>query len=76
LVESTEKDEFGRKKPSASIFEISQLFTKFGDINVIKVNELSCYIEFQDFDPSLVPKSQESKTVGEQVVYLVKKEMT
>ena len=34
LKKSDEVDEFGRSAPAATVFQISELFTKFGDINV------------------------------------------
>lgn len=46
LKKSDEVDEFGRSAPAATVFQISELFTKFGDINVVKNTDNSCYIEF------------------------------
>ena len=34
LKQNKEVDEFGRTPPTANIYQISELFTKFGDINV------------------------------------------
>jgi len=37
-----------------SVFDIESLFTKFGDINIAKDTELSCFVEFQDVDIDVV----------------------
>lgn len=36
------------------MFEISELFTKFGDINIVKKTPFSCYVELQDVDKDVI----------------------
>lgn len=47
-------DHFGKCMMGPSVFEIEQYFTKFGDINIVKDTELSCFIEFQDVDEEII----------------------
>lgn len=38
----------------ASTVKVAELFSKFGDINVVKATENSCFVEFQDLDTDII----------------------
>lgn len=44
-------DENGR---AASVYDLAELFQQFGDINVVKATETSCFIDLQDVDKAAV----------------------
>lgn len=49
-----EGEAFGQRAHGPTVYEISELFTKFGDINIVKNTPFSCYLELQDVDKDVV----------------------
>jgi len=54
---------FGHRAFGPSVFQISELFTKFGDINIVKKTQFSCYVELQDVDWDVVNDTYKSCTI-------------
>lgn len=45
LKQSGKKDSFGRPIGVPSVYKVAELFTKFGDVNIIKNTKFSCFLE-------------------------------
>lgn len=58
-----QSDIFGQKPHGPNVYEISEIFTKFGDINIVKKTPFSCYVEMQDFDKRAVEDAYRSSKV-------------
>lgn len=55
-----QEETFGQKAHGPTVYEISELFTKFGDINIVKKTPFSCYVELQDVDWDVVEDAYRS----------------
>ena len=61
LLKTNKKDQFGKQDQNGpSVFDIQELFTQFGDINIVKDTAHSCYIEFHDIDWDILNMKAES----------------
>lgn len=45
LKKSEKMNKFGKREPAVNVFQIAEHFNRFGDINIIKNTENSCYVE-------------------------------
>ena len=59
---------------AASVYDVAELFQQFGDINVVKATETSCFIDLQDVDKSAVVANKK-QSPAQKLMEIVKGKM-